>query len=73
MLRLVAYAPNGVRRYAVDRREMLLGSSEGCDVRLPFAGVGPRHAALYSEHGAVRIEDLGSRKGVLVNGELDPI
>jgi DNA-binding NtrC family response regulator/pSer/pThr/pTyr-binding forkhead associated (FHA) protein len=69
MLRLVAYAPNGVRRYAVDRREMLLGSAEGCDVRLPYAGVGPRHAALYSEQGAVRIEDLGSRKGVLVNGE----
>jgi len=69
MLRLVAYAPNGVRRYAVDRREMLLGSSQSCDVRLPYAGVGPRHATLYSEQGAVRIEDLGSRKGVLVNGE----
>jgi DNA-binding NtrC family response regulator/pSer/pThr/pTyr-binding forkhead associated (FHA) protein len=69
MLRLVAYAPNGVRRYAVDRRELLLGSAESCDVRLPFAGVGPRHATLYSEQGALRIEDLGSRKGVLVNGE----
>lgn len=69
MLRLVAYSPNGVRRYAVDRREMSLGSSESCDVRLPFAGVGPRHATLYSEQGEVRIEDLGSRKGVVVNGE----
>jgi transcriptional regulator with AAA-type ATPase domain/pSer/pThr/pTyr-binding forkhead associated (FHA) protein len=69
MLRLVAYAPNGVERFAVDRAEMLIGSGEDCDIRLPYAGVGSRHARLSAADGTVRIEDLGSRKGMVVNGE----
>ena len=68
MHRLVAYAHNGVQRFAVDRREMLIGSGEDCDIQLPFAGVGPRHARLLAGEQDVRIEDLGSRKGVVING-----
>ncbi len=69
MLRLVAYAQNGVRRFTVDRSEMLIGSGDGCDIRLPYAGVGSEHARLRAHGDGVRIEDLGSRKGVVVNGE----
>ncbi len=69
MLRLVAYAPNGVERFAIDRTEMLIGSGDGCNIRLPYAGVGANHARLSTADGAVRIEDLGSRKGLIVNGE----
>ncbi len=69
MLRLVAYAPNGVRRIALSRRETVLGSAEDCDVQLPFPGVAPHHARVVREAGALRLEDLGSRKGVLLNGE----
>ncbi len=69
MHRLVAYAPNGVQRFAVDRSEMLIGSGEDCDIRLRYAGVGARHARLSSNDGEVRIEDLGSRKGVVVNDD----
>ena len=68
MHRLVAYAQNGVRRFAVDRSELLIGSAEACDIHLPYAGVGRQHARLRSSDDGVRIEDLGSRKGVLVNG-----
>ncbi len=69
MHRLVAYAQNGVQRFAVDRSEMLIGSGEDCDIRLPYAGVGRRHARLRFGGEDVRIEDLGSRKGVVVNGQ----
>lgn len=69
MLRLVAYANNGVRRFPVDRNVMLIGSGESCDVHLPFAGVGKEHARLEARGDAVRIEDLGSRKGLIVNGK----
>lgn len=69
MLRLVAYAPNGVERFAVDRRRLLLGSGDDCDVRLGYPGVAKEHARLEVVDGQVFIEDLGSRKGVLVNGE----
>ena len=68
MHRLVAYAQNGVQRFAVDRSELLIGSGEDCDIRLPYAGVGPQHARLLSGDREVRIEDLGSRKGVILNG-----
>ncbi len=68
MHRLVAYAHNGVQRFAVDRSEMLIGSGEDCDIQLPYAGVGRQHARLSFGGEEVQIEDLGSRKGVVVNG-----
>lgn len=69
MLRLVAYAPNGVRRFALSGRESILGSAEDCDVHLPYPGVAPRHVRVVREGDNLRVEDLGSRKGLLVNGE----
>ncbi len=69
MYRLVAYAPNGVERFPVDRDVLLIGSGEHCDVCLVHAGVGREHARLERRGDEVTIEDLGARKGVLVNGE----
>lgn len=69
MYRLVAYAHNGVRRYNLDRGEMVLGSDQACDIVLPFAGVGHTHARVKTTGDLVTIEDLGSRRGTLVNGE----
>ncbi len=69
MLRLVAYAPNGVKRFALSRREMTIGSSEEADIHLPYTGVSPRHARVVRDGDGLRVEDLGSRKGVLVNGQ----
>src|SRR5579864_7360122 len=68
MLRLVAYAPDGVRRFPVHRAEMLIGSAPECDLCLPYIGVALRHARLHFEGDALCIEDLGSRKGLLVAG-----
>src|SRR5437588_8757554 len=68
MLRLVAYAPDGVRRFPLHRAEMLIGSAPECDLCLPYIGVALRHARLHFEGEALRIEDLGSRKGLLVSG-----
>ena len=68
MHRLVAYAQNGVQRFSVDRSEILIGSAEDCDIHLPYAGVGAQHALLRSGGRELEIEDLGSRKGVILNG-----
>ncbi len=68
MLRLVAYAPDGVRRFPLLRPDMLIGSAPDCDLCLPYSGVAQRHARLHFEGDALRIEDLGSRKGLLVSG-----
>lgn len=69
MHRLVAYAHNGVRRFNLDRGDMVLGSDEDCDITLPFAGVGHHHARVRTQGDRISIEDLGSRRGILVNGE----
>ncbi len=68
MFRLVAYAPDGVRRFPVRRSLLVIGSEEECDVCLPYTGVANRHAAIHLDGDELRIEDLGSRKGVLVSG-----
>lgn len=69
MLRLVAYAPDGVQRFPLHRDEMVIGSEAGCDIRLPYTGVSGRHARLIRRDGELRVEDLGSRKGVQVSGK----
>lgn len=69
MLRLVAYAPDGVLRFPVRRHELVIGSEEACDVHLPYTGVAQRHARLSYDGTEIRIEDLGSRRGVLVDGK----
>jgi transcriptional regulator with AAA-type ATPase domain len=68
MLRLVAYAPDGVRRFPVLRSELLIGSRPECDIYLPYTGVAQKHAILRYDGNELRIEDLGSRKGLLVSG-----
>ena len=69
MLRLVAYAPDGVRRFPLARREMVIGSRPGCDIVLPYAGVAQRHARIVFDGQVLRVEDLGSRKGLTVDGK----
>lgn len=69
MLRLVAYAPDGVRRFPLARRELVIGSQPGCDIVLPYAGVAQRHARIVFDGQILRVEDLGSRKGMTVDGK----
>lgn len=68
MLRLVVYAPDGVRRYPLHRSELLIGSHADCDVVLPYVGVAQQHARLRFEAGVLSIEDFGSRRGIAVSG-----
>jgi transcriptional regulator with AAA-type ATPase domain len=68
MLRLVAYAPDGVRRFPVHRSELIIGSWPECDIYLPYTGVAQKHARLRYDGNELTIEDLGTRKGLLVSG-----
>ncbi|HEY8022788.1 MAG TPA: sigma 54-interacting transcriptional regulator [Thermoanaerobaculia bacterium] len=68
MLRLVAYAPDGVRRFPVPRAELLIGSCSDCEICLPYTGVAQRHARLRYDGNLLTIEDLGSRRGMLISG-----
>src|SRR5262245_216007 len=68
MLRLVAYAPDGVRRFPVHRNELIIGSWPECDIHLPYTRVAQQHARLLYDGNLLKIEDLGTRKGLLVSG-----
>lgn len=68
MLRLVAYAPDGVRRFPILRPELLIGSRPECDIVLPYSGVAREHARLSFDGEVLRVEDLGSRSGLRVDG-----
>lgn len=48
---------------------MLIGSQPECDIYLPYTGVAQRHARLRYDGSELRIEDLGSRKGMVVSGK----
>jgi DNA-binding NtrC family response regulator len=69
MLRLVSYAPDGVRRFPIHRREMVIGSGDDCDVVLAYTGVAQHHARLEYDGETLEIHDLGSRRGTVVDGE----
>lgn len=49
--------------------EFVIGRSSSCNLSLDDALVSRRHAVLRVDGEGVRVEDLGSRNGVLVNGE----
>lgn len=69
MYRLVAYGQDGVHRFPLSRQDLLVGSRPECDIYLPYTGVAQRHARIWREEDRIQIEDLGSRRGVLVNGQ----
>ena len=62
MFRLVAYAPDGVRRFPVAQEEMLIGSKADCDIVLPYVGVAQQHARLRFDGSALRPETTSPRR-----------
>lgn len=68
MYQLVAYTPEGVRRFPVLRSRLVIGSRPECDVPLPYTGVAQEHAEVLFDGERLRVADLGSRKGVQVSG-----
>ncbi len=58
-----------VWRTVVEQVPFLIGRVEGCDLRLPGAGVSGRHAELVAGDRGLRVRDLGSKNGTFVNRE----
>ncbi len=69
MLRLVAYAHDRVQRFPLAAGPTLVGSEPECDVYLPYTGVARQHARISRKGPQVKIVDLGTRRGIQVNGQ----
>jgi phosphoserine phosphatase RsbU/P len=63
--------PSGAsEQHALDGERAILGRHPECDVVLDAASVSRQHAQIIKEDGKFFVEDLHSRNGTYVNGEL---
>jgi predicted component of type VI protein secretion system len=57
------------KRHELAKRQVTLGRSRECDIRIDDPNVSRRHAEIRQEDGAYWIVDLGSTNGIEVNGK----
>jgi serine phosphatase RsbU (regulator of sigma subunit) len=57
------------RRFSLEELPALIGRDSEAHISLPSPLVSRRHARILSREGEYLIEDLGSRNGVLINGQ----
>lgn len=55
--------------YDINMEGLVIGRASECDVVLPDSMVSRRHARIWNDGNSVKIEDLGARNGILVNGQ----
>jgi len=55
-------------RHTLDKRNVVIGRSKDCDIRVPDPNVSRRHAEIRQEGTAYWVQDLGSTNGTTVNG-----
>ena len=67
---IVLQGSNVGEMYRLEAGESVLGRGTAATIRLGDDGVSRKHARVIVENNAVRIEDLGSANGTLVNGQL---
>lgn len=58
------------RRFLVEGQHAVLGRHPDCDVVLDVAAVSRHHAKIIHDTGRYFIEDLGSRNGTFINGQM---
>ncbi|TDJ06231.1 MAG: FHA domain-containing protein, partial [Deltaproteobacteria bacterium] len=53
----------------VDKRRMIIGRSEQCDIVLDYPDIGPIHAILEITKDGKKLYDMNTRSGCFINGE----
>ncbi len=55
--------------YDIGSSGLVIGRASECDVVLPDSMVSRRHARIWNDGKSLKIEDLGARNGIVVNGQ----
>ncbi len=66
---VVFYGENIGRRYSLEQPEFVIGRAAGTDLRIDHTSVSRQHAKFVRVQDRVRVADLGSTNGLLVNDE----
>lgn len=67
---IVIYGDELGRKYNLGQKEILIGRSVSCDVRVDQEAISRQHAKLEPNFGNVILSDLGSTNGTYVNNDL---
>ena len=66
---LVRIKKDGTRKsFALTSEITVIGRRRNCDLRVPLMTVSKRHCQIILEDGPLKIRDLNSRNGTLLNG-----
>lgn len=57
------------RRFVLAKEVTVIGRKEDCDLRIPLSEISRRHCKLVKTDTGLRVEDMGSSNGTLVNGQ----
>ncbi|GMW02287.1 MAG: hypothetical protein AMXMBFR84_34230 [Candidatus Hydrogenedentota bacterium] len=60
---------SSISTFPVGTDGLVIGRASECDIVLPDSMVSRRHARVWLEGESLKVEDLGSRNGIIVNGE----
>ncbi|MES2526131.1 MAG: FHA domain-containing protein [Bdellovibrionota bacterium] len=55
--------------FVLDRKKLLIGSADNCDIQLKLQGISSYHLFLFVKGEGVMVKDLYSEAGVFVNGK----
>lgn len=62
-------ADGETQRVVLGKDRTVIGRQEGCQLRIPVAGVSRAHCEIRVEGGSIVVKDLGSSNGTFVNQE----
>jgi pSer/pThr/pTyr-binding forkhead associated (FHA) protein len=62
-------AEGETQRVVLGKDRTVIGRQEGCQLRIPIAGVSRTHCEILIQGGSITIKDLGSSNGTYVNQE----
>ena len=69
-INLVLFKKNGSRKmFPLPSSVTVIGRRHSCDLRIPLTSVSKKHCQLTHNNGVLKIRDLGSRNGTILNNK----
>jgi pSer/pThr/pTyr-binding forkhead associated (FHA) protein len=62
-------AEGETQRVVLSKDRTVIGRQEGCQLRIPIAGVSRTHCEIAVANGSIVVKDLGSSNGTFINQE----